>query len=178
MPSMTSIDPLDARILLGLDAEPNVSVLQLARTLGISRNTVHARLQRLEREGVFLPFSQRIAPETLGYPVVGFVSLAASQSQGAGAAAALADIPEVVEVHATTGDADFLVKVVARDTEDLYRITTRILEVEGVVRSNTVVSLSEVMHSRVRPLLERRAGPAPMAQPEPPQAAARSSWGQ
>ena len=154
---MTTIDPLDARILLALDDERNTSTLHLARTLAVSRNTVHARLQRLEREGVFQPFSQRIAPAALGYPVVGFVSLAASQSQGADAAAALAGIAEVVEVHATTGDADFLVKVVARDTEDLYRITTRILAIEGVVRSNTVISLSEVMGSRVRPLLERRA---------------------
>ena len=157
MSTMSGVDPLDARILLALDDDPNTSVMQLARRLDVSRNTVHARLQRLEREGVFLGFSQRIAPETLGYPVVGFVSLAASQTQGAGAAAALARIPEVVEVHATTGDADFLVKVVARDTEDLYRITNLILAVDGVVRSNTVVSLSRVMGNRTRPLLERRA---------------------
>lgn len=155
---MAELDPLDARILLALDDEPNSSILQLAKQLNISRNTVHARLQRLEREGAFRGFSQRIAPDTLGYPVVGFVSLAISQEQGAGAAAALARIPEVIEVHATTGDADFLVKVVAVDTEDLYRITTLILTISGVVRSNTVVSLSPVMANRTRPLLERLAG--------------------
>lgn len=92
--------------------------------------------------------------------MVGFVSLAISQEQGVGAAAALSGIPEVVEVHATTGDADFLVKVVAADTEDLYRITTRILAISGVVRSNTVVSLSGVMGNRTRPLLERLAAGA------------------
>lgn len=156
MPSVTTLDPLDARILLALDDDPEASVLQLARTLAISRNTVHARLQRLQREGAFLGFSQRVTPETLGYPVVGFVSLSVSQIQGAGAAAALARTPEVVEVHATTGDADYLVKVVARDTEDLYRITNHLLAVEGVVRSNTVISLSQVIGNRTRPLLERR----------------------
>ena len=153
--SMTTLDSMDARILLALDDEPDASVLQLARTLAISRNTVYARLQRLRRGGAFLGFSQRVTPETLGYPVVAFVSLSVSQIQGAGAAAALADTPEVIEVHATTGDADYLVKVVARDTEDLYRITNHILAVEGVVRSNTVLSLSQVIGNRTRPLLER-----------------------
>lgn len=160
MASMETIDPLEARILLALDDDPDASVLQLARTLAISRNTVHARLQRLAREGSLLGFTQRVSPEVLGYPVVGFVSLSLSQKQGAGAASALARIAEVVEVHATTGDADFLVKVVARDTEDLYRTTNRILAVDGVVRSNTVVSLSRVMDNRTRPLLERAAVPA------------------
>ena len=69
----------------------------------------------------------------------------------------MAEVPEVIEMHATTGDADYLVKVVARDTGHLHRITNRILAIEGVVRSNTVVSLSQVMGNRTRPLLERLA---------------------
>lgn len=157
MHSMTTLDPLDARILLALDDDPDVSMLELARVLGISRNTVHARLQRLTREGVFLGFSQRISPASLGYPVVGFVSLSISQALGEGTAAEVARVPEVIEVHATTGDADYLVKVVAHDTGHLHRITSRILAIEGVVRSNTVISLWQVMGNRTRPLLERLA---------------------
>ena len=157
MHCMADVDPLDARILLALDDEPDASVLQLARTLAISRNTVHARLQRMLREGALLGQSQRIAPASLGYPGVGFVSLSVSQARGEGTAAAMAEVPEVIEMHATTGDADYLVKVVARDTGHLHRITNRILAIEGVVRSNTVVSLSQVMGNRTRPLLERLA---------------------
>ena len=154
---MPTIDPLDARILLALDDHSDASILELARVLGISRNTVHVRLQRLTRDGVFLGFSQRISPASLGYPIVGFVSLSISQALGEGMAVALARVPEVIEVHATTGDADYLIKVVARDTGHLHRITNRILAIEGVVRSNTVISLSQVMGNRTRPLLEHRA---------------------
>ena len=157
MSSVPTIDPLDARILLALDDHSDASILELARVLGISRNTVHARLQRLTRDGVFLGFSQRISPVSLGYPIVGFVSLSISQALGEGMAVALARVPEVIEVHATTGDADYLIKVVARDTGHLHRITNRILAIEGVVRSNTVISLSQVMGNRTRPLLEHRA---------------------
>ena len=89
MHSMTTLDPLDARILLALDDDPDVSMLELARVLGISRNTVHARLQRLTREGVFLGFSQRISPASLGYPVVGDL-LAGFQGPLAGIATAMA----------------------------------------------------------------------------------------
>jgi len=44
---MTAIDPLDARILLALDDDPEATTLALSRRLGIARNTVHARLRRI-----------------------------------------------------------------------------------------------------------------------------------
>ncbi|MEV0638464.1 Lrp/AsnC family transcriptional regulator [Streptomyces sp. NPDC050619] len=155
---MKSIDPLDARILLALDDDPGSTILQLAKVLGVSRNTVHARLQRMDRASLLLGFSQRVSPASLGYTLVAFVSLEISQSEGAGAMSLLENIPEVVEVHATTGEADLLTKVVARDTADLHRITTAMLSIEGVVRSSTAVSLSEVMPNRTRALLESLAG--------------------
>src|SRR5690606_17573783 len=67
MPSMKSIDALDARILLALDDEPGATILRLAKVLGVSRNTVHARLQRMDRDGLLLGFSQRVPPASLGY---------------------------------------------------------------------------------------------------------------
>ncbi|MFE9772662.1 Lrp/AsnC family transcriptional regulator [Streptomyces sp. NPDC005931] len=154
---MRAIDPLDARILLALDDDPGATILQLAKVLGVSRNTVHARLQRMDRAGVLLGFSQRVSPATLGYTLVAFVSLAIGQREGAGALRLLEGIPEVVEVHATTGEADLLVKVVARDTADLHRITTAILDIEGVVRTSTAVSLFQAMPNRTRALLESLA---------------------
>jgi DNA-binding Lrp family transcriptional regulator len=66
-------------------------------------------------------------------------------------------VPEVVEIHATTGEADFLVKVVARGTEDLHRVTNAMLTIAGVQRTNTAISLVEAMPARLRPLLERAA---------------------
>lgn len=153
MPTMKSIDALDARILLALDDDPGATILHLAKVLGVSRNTVHARLQRMDREDLLLGFSQRVPPTAMGYDLVAFVSLAISQSEGTAALDLLETIPEVVEVHATTGEADLLVKVVARDTADLHRITTSILGIEGMVRSSTAVSLWQTMPNRTRALL-------------------------
>ncbi|WP_111767450.1 Lrp/AsnC family transcriptional regulator [Nakamurella deserti] len=155
---MDRIDPLDARILLALDDDPEATTLALARSLGIARNTVHARLRRLTDGGALRGFSRRVDPVALGYDLVAFVSVAISQASGGSAVAGLRTLPEVVEIHAMTGEYDFLVKVVARDTPDLLRITNMMLTIDGVVRTNTAISLVEAMPMRIRPLLEAAAG--------------------
>lgn len=154
---MTTIDSLDARIMLALDDEPEATTLALARRLGVSRNTVHARLARLDRAGELLPWSRRVAPTSLGYPLTAFVRLAIDQRASESAIAGIAGITEVVELHATTGDFDVLVRVVARDTADLFRVTSLIAAVAGVQRTSTSVSLAEPLALRTRPLLEARA---------------------
>lgn len=153
---MDIIDPLDARILLALDDDPEATTLALSRRLGVARNTVHARLRRLTAHAL-RSFSHRIDPAALGYPLVAFVSLSISQAEGAAAAEGLMALPEVVEMHATTGDADVLAKVVARDTAHLHRVTTAMLKVPGVHRSSTAISLDEHLPTRLRPLLVRAA---------------------
>ncbi|MFZ0530921.1 MAG: Lrp/AsnC family transcriptional regulator [Propionicimonas sp.] len=150
---MTQIDPLDARILLALDDDPDATTLALARQLGVARNTIQARLKRLA-SGPLLSFDRRVDPAALGHPLVAFVSLSISQSVGDKATEGLLALAEVVEIHSTSGDADLLVKVVARDTSHLYRVTTAILAVPGVERSSTAISLAEQLPLRIRPLLE------------------------
>jgi DNA-binding Lrp family transcriptional regulator len=98
-----------------------------------------------------------VEPTALGYQMVAFVSLEISQSMQPSTTAALRALPETIEVHATTGDADLLVKVVARDTQDMHRITNEILAIGSVVRSSTVISLHEAMPPRMRALLEAAA---------------------
>jgi DNA-binding Lrp family transcriptional regulator len=135
----------DGRIILVLDKDPEASALALSRTLGVARNTVHARLARLERSGALRSFSRRLDPAALGYDLMAFLSLSISQTRTGAVEDGLAAIPEVIEVHATTGDADLMAKVVARSTADLYRITNEILEIEGIQRTSTAISVLELM---------------------------------
>jgi DNA-binding Lrp family transcriptional regulator len=71
---------------------------------------------------------------------------------------ALAEIPEVVEVTGLSGVADLLVEVVARDADDLWRITERVLAIPGVQRTDTALALRRFVDHRLGPLLERAAG--------------------
>ncbi len=157
---MLTMDALDARILLALDEDPDATALALAQRLGIARNTLSARLLRMRETGALREFSRRVDPAHLGRGLVAFVSIAISQTTSTGVTTVLRGIPEVVEMHMTTGEADLLVKLVAKDTADLHRITNQILEAPGVVRTSTAISLSEEMPLRLRALIEEVATPA------------------
>ena len=60
---------------------------------------------------------------------------------------------------AITGEGDLQARVVARDPEHLYRLTTGILDIEGVTRSSTTLAMAEIIPNRMGPLLERHARP-------------------
>ncbi|HEY0260781.1 MAG TPA: Lrp/AsnC family transcriptional regulator [Lacisediminihabitans sp.] len=154
---MTGLDSVDARILLALDDDPDATILALSRRLGLARNTVHARLSKLAARDLLGKPSRRIDPAVLGYTLLAFVTLSITQDAPVVTTQALERIPEVLEVHAITGQGDLLARVVARDAADLYRLTTKILEIEGVDHASTTLAMVEIIPSRMGPLLERHA---------------------
>ncbi|ANZ25772.1 AsnC family transcriptional regulator [Rhodococcus sp. WB1] len=154
---MTSLDATDARLLLELARTPRATGVELSQRLGLSRNTVQARLARWDAEGVLGSFERRVDPRALGYPLAAFVATRVDQHRLDAVVAALAQIPEVTEVYGMTGQTDLSVKVVARDAEDLYRLAGQILEIPGVERTNMALVMRELVGPRTTPLLERLA---------------------
>ncbi|MGW3952478.1 Lrp/AsnC family transcriptional regulator [Streptomyces sp. NPDC004752] len=157
MNSERTLDATDARILLALAADPRATVVALAEQLGLSRNTVQARVARMEQSGALGSFERRIIPRALGHPLTAFVTAQVNQHQLANVSQALAGIAEVVEVFGLSGDPDLLVRVVAADTEDLYRIAGQILAVPGIERIATALAMRELVPHRLTPLLRRTA---------------------
>ena len=153
-----SIDPLDARILALFRAEPRIGVLQAARRLSVARGTVQARLDRLETQGVVTGWGPDVDPVALGFEVSAFVTLEISQRGHRRIEAALAELPEVLEAHTTSGSGDMIVRVVARTNADLQRVVDAVLTIDGVERSNMVIVLANGVPYRTTPLLERAAG--------------------
>lgn len=149
------IDELDARLLRELDESPRVGVLELSRRLGVARGTVQARLERLVQRGVIASFAPSLDPVALGYPVTAFVTLEISQGRGRAVLAHLRTIPEVLEVHTITGQGDMLCRVVAGSHEDLQRVLDRLTESADIVRSSTVIALTNPISHRVLPLVAR-----------------------
>ena len=70
----------------------------------------------------------------------------------------LREIPEVLEAHATTGADDLHCRVVARSNDHLQQVLNRILEVQGINRTTTVIALSEQIPYRVTPLVDAAGG--------------------
>ena len=156
--NMPEVDATDARLLLALAEDPRASVMALSQRLGLARNTVQARLSRLESNDVLAPLDRRIRPAALGYRLGAYVTVTVVQRGLAEVSHALADIPEVIEVTGLSGVADLLVEVVAKDADDLWRITEQLLAIQGVQRIDTALTMRRFIEHRLAPLLERAAG--------------------
>jgi DNA-binding Lrp family transcriptional regulator len=148
------IDELDGRLLELLMAEPRVGVLEASRRLGVARGTVQARLDRLDARGVITGYGPDIDPAALDYGVMAFITLEIRQAGGHDPVAGrLAAIAEVLEAHTITGAGDMLCRVVARSNADLQRVIDAIVELDGVVRTSTLIVLATPLAHRVLPLV-------------------------
>ena len=152
---MQPLDGTDTRLLSAMARDPRRTVVALAQKLGLSRNTVQARMAQLEKKHVFLSFERRINPASLGYPLMAFISVHVQQQKLGPLAVELAGIPEILEGYGLTGSADLLLRVVALDAEDLFRINGKILACDGVDRTDTALAMGELIPFRIQPLLER-----------------------
>ncbi|WP_308468372.1 Lrp/AsnC family transcriptional regulator [Rathayibacter soli] len=152
---MPNPDATDLRLLAALTDEPRSTVVALADTLGLSRNTVQARMAALERSNVFLPFDRRINPEALGYPLAAFIAVHVQQQKLAAIVQELSRIPEIVQAHGVSGPSDLIVRVVCADTDELFRVNGMILACDGVERTETSLDMGELIPFRVGPLLDR-----------------------
>lgn len=151
------IDQTDARLLLALIVQPRASAIALSSQTGLSRNTVQARLARLEAQGVLDSLERQVPPAHLGYPLTAYITAQVVQRQLDDVAEALAGIPEILSVDGISGQTDLLVHVVAVDAYDLYRIAGQVLAIPGVERTNTALVMRELVSYRINPLLRRQA---------------------
>jgi DNA-binding Lrp family transcriptional regulator len=125
---------------LGELTRPNV--LELSRRLGVARNTVQARLDRLQESGVIIGWGPVVDLKAMGYDVLAFVTLEIAQGQEQAALAELTAIPEVLEIHKTTGPGDLICRVVARSNDHLHLVLEQVLAAPGVQRTTSSLALN------------------------------------
>ncbi|GIH68811.1 Lrp/AsnC family transcriptional regulator [Sphaerimonospora thailandensis] len=147
------LDSLDSRLLVAMRANPRIGLTELARLLGVARGTVQARLEKLTGRGVISDFGPTVVPEEIGYPILAFASLQIAQGKLTEAVHTLAEIPEILEVYGTSGQADLLCRVVAHSTPHLQEIIARILASPAIQRTDTTIALSTQIPFRIEPLL-------------------------
>ncbi len=119
------LDPTDRRILETLQRQGRISNADLAERINLSASACHRRVQRLEEEGYISGYVALLDPRRLGRQTTVFVEITLSGQADEVLDAfekAVARVPEVLECHLMAGSADYLLKVVARDTEDFARI--------------------------------------------------------
>lgn len=151
---MTSLDRVDLELLAALSTDPRATVVALADRLGLSRNTVQARMARLDRTGAFLSYERAISTAALGFPIEAFISVVVRQAELPRITEEMKRLPEIVYAYGLSGPIDLLVRVACRDTQHLFDTDARILAIDGVERTETSLVMEEVISHRVTTLME------------------------
>ncbi|MFH1845265.1 MAG: Lrp/AsnC ligand binding domain-containing protein [bacterium] len=130
------IDSLDRDILRLLRDDARRPFLEVARQLGVSGGTIHQRVARLKKTGVITGSRLAIDYRLLGFNVAAFVGIQLTQANAsAEVQRRLLEIPEIVEIHYTTGKYSLLARVTAHSVDDLYRLLSGELQSSPDIQS-------------------------------------------
>ncbi|MEQ1955731.1 Lrp/AsnC family transcriptional regulator [Mesorhizobium sp. CN2-181] len=138
---MTTTDK-DRQLLALLSENARASTSELARGLGLSRTTVQARIERLERDGVITGYGVRLSDEFERNIVKAHVLITAGPKAVARVTAELAAIPEVRTLHSVSGSFDLIAIVAAQSIAELDHLIDRIGQLQGVERTLSSIILS------------------------------------
>lgn len=153
---MTALDSTDVKILNVLQRHGRISNAELADKVTLSPSACHRRVQQLEKAGAIKEYVALLDPRVVDRRSTVFVEITLS-----GQAEELLDkfekevarVPEILECHLMAGTADYLLKVVAADTEDFARIHRQYLSrLSGVAQMHSSFALRTVFKTTALPL--------------------------
>lgn len=119
------MDSIDTRILHALQRDSSRPVADLANELGLSASACHRRIKSLEAAGIIAGYSARLSRRKMGFNLLVFVEITLRSQERSvldGFEAAVRAAPDILECHLTSGQADYTLRVVARDMDDYDRI--------------------------------------------------------
>ncbi len=153
---MSELDRTDTRILRVLQKSGRMSNADLAEKVNLSASACHRRVQRLEKEGIIRDYVAMLDPRKVNRPTTVFVEITLSGQADEVLDAferEVARIPDVLECHLMAGSADYLLKVVAADTEDFALIHRRSLaRLPGVAQMQSSFALRTVFKTTALPV--------------------------
>jgi Lrp/AsnC family leucine-responsive transcriptional regulator len=140
------IDEIDASILDLLQDNARISQADVARAVGLAPSAVLERIRKLEARGVIRGYTALVDPHALDQPMLAFVAVKSEETPGDDSVArALAQCPEVLELHHVAGDDCYLLKVRARDAEHIgHLLRHRFGRIPGVRSTRTTIVLETV----------------------------------
>ena len=150
------LDSIDKKIIELLQANSNITNAQLAQEIGLSPAPTLERVKKLETQGVIKSYHAVVDMASIGLGVCTFVTVSLKGHNKENIekfTKSISKIPEVVECHHVTGQADFILKVVASDIPAYQNLMLeKMTNIEGVVNMHSTVILSTFKDSRVIPL--------------------------
>ncbi|MBV6451036.1 MAG: AsnC family transcriptional regulator [Anaerolineae bacterium] len=152
----TMLDSTDLALLRNLQSDGRLSNVELARKINLSPPAALARMKRLEKEGYLRQYTAIVDREKSGYDLLCFIHISLQMHQVEQVEKfreATRQMPEVLECHHITGEYDYLLKVVLKNSKDLERfLVGKITPIPGVARIHTSLVLTEVKATMALPL--------------------------
>ncbi|MCR4583732.1 MAG: Lrp/AsnC ligand binding domain-containing protein [Prevotella sp.] len=153
---MEKIDQLDRKILSILSKNARIPFKDVAAECNVSRAAIHQRVQHLIDGDVITGSGFDVNPKSLGYSTCTYVGITLEKgSMYKEVVEQLQLIPEVVECHFTTGPYTMLVKLYARDNEQLMELLNgKLQDIHGVVSTETLISLEQSIKREIPVTIE------------------------
>jgi Lrp/AsnC family leucine-responsive transcriptional regulator len=150
------LDAIDRNILKVLQREGRISNADLAERIALSPSACHRRVKRLEDEGVIKGYAADVDPRLVGRRATIYVSITLNNQSDelmAKFEQRVQEIPDVIECYLMSGAADYMLKVMAEDTEDFAQIHRMSLSrLPGVAQMQSNFALRTVFKSTALPL--------------------------
>ena len=145
------LDRIDKQILSILMKDANATYADIASKLEVSGGTIHVRMKKLEQIGVITAMHLKADHVKLGYDIKAFIGVRfAENAVYSKIIDQLADIPEVTNVDLTTGKFSAFVQLYCKNKFHLRKLLeTKILPVEGIAFSETIISLDEGINRQI-----------------------------
>jgi Lrp/AsnC family transcriptional regulator for asnA, asnC and gidA len=146
------LDDTDRRILNLLVQDAKLPYSEIARQLHVSGGTIHSRMTRLEELGVVRGATLNLDLTKVGHSIQAFLGIYLLKSSYCDSVIAqLRSIPEVISLHFTTGSYNLFARLSCRDTQHLRNVLhDQVQQIEGVERTETLISLEEVFSRSVQ----------------------------
>ncbi len=150
-----TIDDMDAKILGILQDNARTTQSDIAKAVGLAPSAVLERMRKLEARGAIREYVAAIDPYLANRALLAFVSVKTDEyGPEQPSALALAQIPEVLEIHHVAGEDCFLLKVRAKDAEHLgHMLRKQIASVPGVTSTRTTIVLETVKETSRVPIV-------------------------
>jgi len=148
---MPKIDLLDKKILRILSKNARAAYKEVADECGVSRAAVHQRVMKRMEDGTIMGSGFYINPKYLGYSTCTYVGINLERgNMYKDVVKKLEKIPEIVECHFTTGSYTMLLKLYAKDNEQLMDLlNNKIQTIPGVVSTETLISLEQSIRREI-----------------------------
>ena len=151
-----TLDTIDRAILNALQNQGRISNAELAELVNLSPSACHRRVQRLEKDSFIKQYVALLNARKIGLPTTVFVEIRLSAQADEvldNFEKAVARIPDVLECHLMAGTADYILKVVAENTEDFARIHRQHLtRLPGVAQMQSSFALRTVFKTTALPV--------------------------